>query len=73
MKVRKCDRCGAIYEKNTIQRDGDIIGGVVTYTRLSDDYERWGPDQFDLCDKCVKEFYLFMKEPALASIVNGEG
>lgn len=65
MDVKKCDRCGAYYEKNKKHRTfgciaGDVISGMQTMTRAD------GRDcHFDLCDDCIGDLkkFLNIKEP----------
>ena len=61
MKVKKCDRCGAIYEKNKKCKTKVIGNGIVsTIATIS---ERGIPDEeYDLCDECIEKLYDWMKD-----------
>lgn len=65
MNAKKCDRCGAYYDKNKKHKTfGRISGGVISGIWMVD---RNGTNErrFDLCDDCIgdlKEF-LNIKEP----------
>lgn len=56
MKVKKCDRCGAIYEKNEKHKTKETRNGIVsTITTIS---ERGTLDkEYDLCDECIEKLY----------------
>lgn len=61
MKVKKCDRCGAIYEKNKKCKTKATVNGIVsTIATIS---ERGIPDEeYDLCDECIEKLYDWMKD-----------
>lgn len=61
MKVKKCDRCGAIYEKNKKCKTKAIGNGIVsTIATIS---ERGIPDEeYDLCDECIEKLYDWLKD-----------
>lgn len=61
MKVKKCDRCGAIYEKNEKCKTKATGNGIVsTIATIS---ERGIPDEeYDLCDECIEKLYDWMKD-----------
>lgn len=61
MKVKKCDRCGAIYEKNKKCKTKATGNGIVsTIATIS---ERGIPDEeYDLCDECIEKLYDWMKD-----------
>ena len=61
MKVKKCDRCGAIYEKNEKCKTKATGNGIVsTIATISD---RGIPDEeYDLCDECIEKLYDWMKD-----------
>lgn len=61
MKVKKCDRCGAIYEKNEKCKTKEVGNGIVsTIVTVS---ERGLPDEeYDLCDECIEKLYDWMKD-----------
>lgn len=61
MKVKKCDRCGAIYEKNKKCKTKAIGNGIVsTIATIS---ERGIQDEeYDLCDECIEKLYDWMKD-----------
>lgn len=61
MKVKKCDRCGAIYEKNKKCKTKATWNGIVsTIATIS---ERGIPDEeYDLCDECIEKLYDWMKD-----------
>ena len=60
MKVKKCDRCGAIYEKNEKCKTKATGNGIVsTIATIS---ERGLLDEeYDLCDECIEKLYDWMK------------
>lgn len=56
MKVKKCDRCGAIYEKNTKCKTKRAMGGIVS--AIATISERGMLDkEYDLCDECIEKLY----------------
>lgn len=61
MKVKKCDRCGAIYEKNEKCKTKATGNGIVsTIATIS---ERGLLDEeYDLCDECIEKLYDWMKD-----------
>ena len=61
MKVKKCDRCGAIYEKNEKCKTKEVGNGIVsTIATIS---ERGIPDEeYDLCDECIEKLYDWLKD-----------
>lgn len=61
MKVKKCDRCGAIYEKNKKCKTKATGNGIVsTIATIS---ERGIPDEeYDLCDECIEKLYDWIKD-----------
>ena len=61
MKVKNCDRCGAIYEKNKKCKTKAIGNGIVsTIATIS---ERGIPDEeYDLCDECIEKLYDWLKD-----------
>ena len=61
MKVKKCDRCGAIYEKNEKCKTKATGNGIVsTIATVS---ERGIPDEeYDLCDECIEKLYDWLKD-----------
>lgn len=61
MKVKKCDRCGAIYEKNEKCKTKATGNGIVsTIATIS---ERGIPDEeYDLCDECIEKLYDWLKD-----------
>lgn len=61
MKVKKCDRCGAIYEKNKKCKTKATGNGIVsTIATIS---ERGIPDEeYDLCDECIEKLYDWLKD-----------
>lgn len=65
--AKKCDRCGAYYEKNEsmkVSHNGvkTVIDSVCTYTKTGYIYK-----DYDLCDNCVNDFINFICGAALAS------
>lgn len=75
MRAWKCDRCGKLYLADgsdpTYPNLEDIeihniAFGTESYS-LSDAYRRK-----DICKDCAKDFVLWYKTPALASITNEE-
>lgn len=61
MKVKKCDKCGAIYEKNEKCKTKATGNGIVsTIATIS---ERGIPDEeYDLCDECIEKLYDWLKD-----------
>ena len=61
MKVKKCDRCGAIYEKNEKCKTKATGNGIVsTIATIS---ERGIPDEeYDLCDECIEKLYDWLED-----------
>ena len=61
MKVKKCDRCGAIYEKNKKCKTKVIGNGIVSV--IATISERGLLDEeYDLCDECIEKLYDWMKD-----------
>ena len=61
MKVKKCDRCGAIYEKNEKCKTKTIGNGIVS--AIATISERGLLDEeYDLCDECIEKLYDGMKD-----------
>lgn len=61
MKVKKCDRCGAIYEKNKKCKTKVIGNGIVS--EIATISERGLLDEeYDLCDECIEKLYDWMKD-----------
>ena len=61
MKVKKCDRCGAIYEKNEKCKTKTIRNGIVSVIETIS--ERGLIDEkYDLCDKCIEKLYDWLKD-----------
>lgn len=57
MYAKKCDRCGAFYEKNTYQnKKGRMILSKVRTISTNDNIDR----NMDFCDKCFREFEEFL-------------
>lgn len=59
--VRKCDRCGQYYDKNSKHKTSNriyngIIGGVATVDKCGEIDK-----QFDLCDNCISDLFTFLK------------
>lgn len=58
-RVIKCDRCGKIYEKNSVHwfydKVDDIMHGVMP---LGSGIAR--EPEYDLCDSCIEDFRDFM-------------
>lgn len=63
--AKKCDRCGAYYEKNQKFRLGktslDIKDGIM-FTGANGSYT----DQIDLCDDCIEKLDIFLNGVELA-------
>ena len=55
MDIKKCDRCGNVYRQNS-SCNKFRAGGNVEITA-----NKWLQRRYDLCDKCLDEFYGFMK------------
>lgn len=61
MIVRKCDRCGAVYEMMECKRS------IVAIDTLNN------PDrQFDLCPDCTADFEIWIKNKAIILEKDGE-
>lgn len=61
MKVKKCDRCGAIYEKNEKCKTKEVRNGIVS--KIATISERGILDEeYDLCDECIEKLYDWMKD-----------
>lgn len=58
MILRKCDRCGELYENYL--GDGGPRGIATIVWENFTDYGIY--DTYDLCDECVKDFKTFMKD-----------
>lgn len=59
-QATKCDRCGRYFDENGIVAKAaiepdEVLIGVSTRTAYKKTDER-----FDLCDKCIGEFFNFM-------------
>lgn len=61
MKVKKCDRCGAIYEKNEKCKTKEVRNGIVG--KIATISGRGILDEeYDLCDECIEKLYDWMKD-----------
>lgn len=61
MKVKKCDRCGAIYEKNEKCKKKKSGNGIVS--AIATISERGLLDEeYDLCDECIEKLYDWLKD-----------
>ncbi len=61
MKVKKCDRCGAIYEKNEKCKTKETRNGTIS--KIATINERGMLDEeYDLCDECIEKLYDWMKD-----------
>ena len=58
MDVKKCDRCGAVYEHTPLER----VNGMrfVKYYRQNGTDMVSNLEGFDLCPKCVEALQMFM-------------
>lgn len=61
MKVKKCDRCGAIYEKNEKCKTKVIRGGIVSTIATISKREMLD-EEYDLCDECIEKLYDWLKD-----------
>lgn len=61
MKVKKCDRCGAIYEKNKKCKTKAIGNGIVSAIATISE-RRLLDEEYDLCDECIEKLYDWMKD-----------
>ena len=59
MKVKKCDRCGAIYEKNEKCKTKETRDGIVSTTINEKGFI---DEEYDLCDECIEKLYDWMKD-----------
>lgn len=61
MKVKKCDRCGAIYEKNEKCKTKEGRNGIVS-TIATINEKGFIDEEYDLCDECIEKLYDWMKD-----------
>lgn len=61
MRVKKCDRCGAIYEKNKKCKTKAIGNGIVSTIATISEREMID-EEYDLCDECIEKLYDWMKD-----------
>lgn len=61
MKVKKCDRCGAIYEKNEKCKTKVTSGGIVSTIATISEREMLD-EEYDLCDECIEKLYDWLKD-----------
>lgn len=63
-RANKCDRCGAYYDENKAF-ENFMNSKNTTYLRGVSviDSEGARGKYFDLCDKCLKEFMVFVMDP----------
>lgn len=60
MNAKKCDRCGAYYDKNKKHKTfGRISGGVISGIWMVDQSGR-EDYYFDLCDDCIGDLKKFL-------------
>ena len=70
MNVKKCDRCGKIYEDNKVKIAPGNKGSVITGVVLTNKYdEKLLSD--DLCDECIIELLAFLHGESKESEENG--
>lgn len=61
--VKKCDRCGHYYDTNSkyshelYSLNQRIVCGIATLKSYGVSYEVEHDEEYDLCDKCLEEFY----------------
>lgn len=61
--VKKCDRCGKYYDTNSkysrelYSLNQRIVCGISTLKSYGVGYEVQQDEEYDLCDKCLEEFY----------------
>ena len=61
MKVKKCDKCGAIYEKNEKRKTKEIRNEIVsTIATISE--KGFIDEEYDLCDECIEKLYDWLKD-----------
>lgn len=61
MKVKKCDKCGAIYEKNKKCKTKEVGNGIVsTIATISE--KGFIDEEYDLCDECIEKLYDWLKD-----------
>lgn len=60
-KVKKCDRCGAIYEKNEKCKTKEARDGIVS-TIATINEKGFIDEEYDLCDECIEKLYDWMKD-----------
>lgn len=61
MKVKKCDRCGAIYEKNEKCKTKATRNGTIS-TIATINERGMLDEEYDLCDECIEKLYDWMKD-----------
>ena len=61
MKVKKCDRCGAIYEKNEKCKTKATRNGIVSAIATISERELLD-EEYDLCDECIEKLYDWLKD-----------
>lgn len=61
MKVKKCDRCGAIYEKNEKCKTKEARNGIVSEIATISE-KGFIDEEYDLCDECIEKLYDWLKD-----------
>ena len=61
MKVKKCDRCGAIFEKNEKYKTKATRNGIISAIATISDRELLD-EEYDLCDECIEKLYDWLKD-----------
>ena len=58
-KVKRCDRCGVIYQNNQITKNCEVLGGINLCNRHDESLEE---THKDLCDDCLKSLDKWLQE-----------
>ena len=61
MKVKKCDRCGAIYKKNEKHKTKVVGSGIVSVIATMNEMG-YIDEEYDLCDECIEKLYDWLKD-----------
>lgn len=63
--VTKCDRCGKVYKKNTKLYGAAVLKNVAAFSQQNNRM-----CNYDLCDGCFDDFFIFMQGANQKEVAN---
>lgn len=61
--AKKCDRCEALYEPETVTINGQKVNGILLIDRCLDNRTCEHRGYRDLCPRCLNDLIDFLKKP----------